>query len=86
MRVDDAMGLCSGTWRIRVDAGRGTVAQDDGEAEVALDISALARLWFGDVTASQLARAELIKGEASAVRRMSRLFATERGPSNLVPF
>lgn len=86
MRVDDAMGLCSGTWRIRVDAGRGTAARDDGEAEVALDISALARLWFGDVTASQLARAELIKGEASAVRRMSRLFATERGPSNLVPF
>ena len=51
-----------------------------------LGVDSLARLWFGDVTAVQLARSGLIHGSPDSVQKLSRLFATACGPVNLNDF
>lgn len=84
--VTDSMGYCEGTWRLAVTDGRGAAEPTDADAEVRLDVSSLARMWFGDRTASELALGGLVSGDPEAVARLSRLFQTVEPPVNLSTF
>ena len=86
VKVADPMGFCEGTWRITVREGRGEAVKTSLSPAVELGVDSLARLWFGDVTAAQLARSGIIHGSPGAVQEFSRLFATAFGPVNLNGF
>lgn len=84
IRVIDPMGFCDGAWRIRVVDGVGEAERTDDSPTVELTVDTLARLWHGDVTARELARAGIIRGEGVAT--LSALFATHTPPANFIHF
>lgn len=84
LRVVDPMGFCDGTWRIRAEEGVATAEPTTDFPTVELAVDTLARLWHGDVTARELARAGLVRGEGVAA--LSDLFATHTPPVNLIHF
>jgi len=86
VKVADSMGFCEGTWCITVREGRGEAAKTSLSPAVELGVDSLARLWFGDVTAAQLARSGIVHGSPGSVQELSRLFATAFGPVNLNDF
>jgi len=86
IKVVDSMGFCEGAWCITVREGRGEAARTSLSPAVELGVDSLARLWFGDVTAVQLARSGLIHGSPGSVQKLSRLFATAFRPANLNDF
>ena len=86
IKVVDSMGFCEGAWCITVREGRGEAARTSLSPAVELGVDSLARLWFGDVTAVQLARSGLIHGSPGSVQKLSRLFATAFRPVNLNDF
>lgn len=86
IKVADSMGFCEGTWCITVREGRGEAVRSPLSPAVELGVDSLARLWFGDVTAAQLARSGIVHGSPGSVQELSRLFATAFGPVNLNDF
>ncbi|MDO5066229.1 MAG: GNAT family N-acetyltransferase [Propionibacteriaceae bacterium] len=84
VRVVDPMGLCDGTWRIRAEGDVATATLSADSPAVELGVDTLARLWHGDVTARELARAGIIRGDGVAA--LSDLFATLDPPVNHVYF
>ena len=86
IKVADSMGFCEGTWCITVREGRGEAVRSSLSPAVELGVDSLARLWFGDVTAAQLARSGIVHGSPGSVQELSRLFATAFGPVNLNDF
>nr|WP_255622171.1 GNAT family N-acetyltransferase [Tessaracoccus sp. OS52] len=84
--LTDAMGYCSGSWRLSVHEGRGQAVETQADPEVRLDVESLARMWFGDRTAAELALGGLVHGERDPIARLSRLFATAEPPVNLSTF
>ena len=86
IKVADSMGFCEGTWCIAVREGQGEAVRTSLSPAVELGVDSLARLWFGDVTAVQLARSGLIHGSPGSVQKLSRLFATACRPVNLNDF
>ena len=86
IKVADSMGFCEGTWCITVREGQGEAVRTSLSPAVELGVDSLARLWFGDVTAVQLAHSGLIHGSPDSVQKLSRLFATACGPVNLNDF
>ncbi len=76
-------GFCAwndGTYRLRVDGGVGRVERVEGGAEVTMPVAALASMLSGFRSATHLARAGRAEGEAEALRRADRLFATAYRP------
>ncbi|MDO5677903.1 MAG: GNAT family N-acetyltransferase [Propionibacteriaceae bacterium] len=84
--ITDSMGYCEGTWRIRAEAGHGTAEPSEAEPEVRLPVDALAAMWHGDRTASELALSGLLDGAPAAIGRLSRLFQVDEPPMNLATF
>lgn len=72
--VDDA------TWEVVVEAGRAHVTPTTASAQLRLDRATLASLYLGCASASQLARAELVHGDATAIATADRLFASASAP------
>lgn len=76
-------GFCTwndGTYRLRVDGGVGRVERIEGGAEMTMPVAALASLLSGFRSATHLARAGRAEGDAEALRRADRLFATAYRP------
>lgn len=84
VRITDELGFCEGTWRIRAEGGVGTAEATTDSPTVELAVDTLARLWHGDVTARELARAGIVRGEGVAA--LSDLFATLTPPATLIYF
>lgn len=83
LRVEDALGFASGTWRLRVD-GDGSARVEGAataEADLAMDISALSSVYAGSVRVAALHGAGRITGAADAVEAMDRAFMAFPAPS-----
>ncbi|GAA4888853.1 GNAT family N-acetyltransferase [Tessaracoccus lubricantis] len=86
VEIADAMGYCSGVWRLQAHDGHGTAERSDDAPEAALSVDVLGTMWHGDRTAAELALSGLVRGERSAVMRLSRLFQVDERPINLASF
>ena len=69
-----------GTYRVSVEGGRATVKRVRTKPQLTLAVAALASLYSGFRTATQLSRAGRVEGSASALRTADRLFATAYRP------
>lgn len=83
LRVQDALGIADGTWRLQADAsGRASVADaQDAAADVELDISALSALYAGGVRAGSLHGAGRIVADRGVVEALDRAFAAYPAPT-----
>ncbi len=68
------------TWELVASDGRALCAPTSGPAELELGRSTLGALYLGGASASQLARAGLVRGEAAAIARADHLFASAIAP------
>ncbi len=68
------------TYELRVEAGRGHCAPTTKTADLTFALTTLGSLFLGTTTATQLARADLIRGEAAALLTADRLFASQVAP------
>lgn len=84
--VADPMGYCDGTWQLTVIDGRGKAEPTDEEPQICLGVETSASMWFGDRTATTLAFAGLVEGDAPSVAILSKMFATSQAPVNLSSF
>lgn len=69
-----------GTWELVVRDGRGQCAKTSRAAELQLGRAALGSLLLGGVSATELARAALVHGDAAAITMADRLFASVIAP------
>lgn len=83
VEVTDPMGYCSGTWRFTIEGGRGTATRTEDRADVRVGVDALAAMWLGDRSASELALAGRVHGEPDGIKALSRLFQTDEPPLNV---
>jgi predicted acetyltransferase len=65
---------------LRVDSGRATSSRVEKAPELRMNRSAVGAILLGNVAPSQLARAGLIQGDAAALARADRMFATATAP------
>lgn len=87
LEVDDPMGLADGCWRLVVADGAAEVeTADPSQAEVRLDVAALAETYLGATPLSVLARAGRVVGDPLAVERFGWMLAVAEPPRNLVGF
>lgn len=68
------------SWELAVVDGRGRCAPTTHTPELRLDRASLGALFLGGTSATQLARAELVRGEPSAIAAADRLFASAIAP------
>lgn len=68
------------TWSIEVRDAKGVCTRSDGPPDLVMARDALGALYLGGVTASRLARAERLTGNATAIARADRMFATAVTP------
>jgi predicted acetyltransferase len=68
------------TYELVVEDGRATCTQTTREAELELDRAALGSLYLGAFTATRLARAGFVRGDARAIATADRLFASAIAP------
>ena len=68
------------TWELTVAGGRGHGAVTAAAPDLWLDRPALAAIYLGGTTASQLARADVVRGDARALATADRLFASAVAP------
>lgn len=84
LRVEDELGFAAGDVVLRAREGSASVeraaAAPEGAPVVELDAAALASLWLGGFTASELAAAGRIRAEGDALALADRLFRTPRAP------
>lgn len=80
--ISDPLGYADGVWRIAARDGVGSAELTAATPEVRLGVDALARLWFGDRTAEELAVAGHIHGDDTALRQLSSLFRSGRPAFN----
>ncbi|WP_255405642.1 GNAT family N-acetyltransferase [Sinomonas sp. R1AF57] len=92
LRVDDALGLAAGRYRLAVVDGTATVealGTPDGEAQVSLDIADLSSVYVGGVSPVSLLQAGRIRtGESSpeAALVLAQMLAVERPAHCLTHF
>jgi len=78
---DDLAPRNDGTWRFETDGDQARVVPvEGGTAEVDLSINALASLITGFRSATRIARAGMLSGDAAAVRRADAIFAADYAP------
>jgi predicted acetyltransferase len=80
--TDGTLRLAIGvaTYELVVAGGRATCKPTTKSADVTLEPTTLASLYLGCASATQLARASLVRGEASALTRADHLFASALAP------
>ncbi|MDQ3335235.1 MAG: GNAT family N-acetyltransferase [Myxococcota bacterium] len=69
-----------GTFELVVEDGRATCAPTTRNAELDIDRGALGSLYLGGFTATRLARAGLVRGDARAIATAERLFTSPIAP------
>jgi predicted acetyltransferase len=69
-----------GTFELVVEDGRATCAPTPRDAELDIDRAALGSLYLGGFTATRLARAGLVRGDARAIATAERLFTSPIAP------
>lgn len=72
---DGLLGENQGRWALRVEDGRGRVERGGSAAAISLDVSAMAPLYSGYMSASQLRWLGRIEGTDEAVRMCDAVFA-----------
>lgn len=81
LRVDDALGLADGTWRVEVDAsGRANVSRSTDRPDATLGAAALGSLLLGGVSARTLAAAGSVAASTDTVDALDRAFAPSAEP------
>jgi len=68
------------TYELGVEGGRPWCAETQHAPDIEIDMQALATLYLGCTTATQLARAERIRGERNALLLADQIFATPLAP------
>lgn len=68
------------TWELVVEGGAGRCTTTDDSAQIAMDLPTLGSLYLGGTPASLLARAELVRGDATAIRVADCLFGSAVAP------
>ncbi len=68
------------TWELEVSGGKGRCTQTSGSAQLAMSRSTLGSLYLGGSSASALARAELVRGDAAAIATADCLFGSAIAP------
>jgi len=74
------IAIADATYELDVTDGRGTCARTTKPADLVCSAPTLATLYTGCARASELARAELVRGDARALALADRLFATPLAP------
>jgi predicted acetyltransferase len=67
-------------WELVVEAGHGRCSPTTRAAELVLAPTALGSLYLGGVSATQLARASLVRGDVTALALADRMFASSIAP------
>jgi predicted acetyltransferase len=78
--VDPLCDWNNGGFSLETAGGGTEVSRVRGDADISLPVAALAVLVAGHRSASQLARAGLVEGDAKALRVADALFATTYAP------
>ena len=87
LRITDELGLTAGTFHLDVRAGRAQVEEiAEAPAAVTLDVTTLARVYFGDRTLAECSQAGLVSGQPADIAEASRIFATALLPVSLAYF
>jgi len=74
------LGLDGACFELAVAGARGICTRTDRPAELELSPAALASAYLGGVSFTELAQAELVRGEAGAIARADRMFASPIAP------
>jgi predicted acetyltransferase len=74
------IGTGAATYELAVEAGRARCTASTKSPDLTLDMQALATLFLGCTNATQLARAERVRGDRSALILADQMFATELAP------
>jgi predicted acetyltransferase len=69
-----------GRYELACDGGQARCSETTEPADLTLSLQALASLFLGCAPATQLARAELVRGDRSAIERADRMFTTALAP------
>ncbi len=77
---DELLPWNDGVYRLETEGDAAKVSRTSGPADLSMRVGALATLVSGYRSATQLSRAGLLEGDAAALRRADRLFATEYRP------
>ena len=90
IQVDDPLGLCSGRWRLQVEAGIARCRATTDEPDLTLGVAALGCLWLGgDVAVPSIAalvRTGAARAASDDVARVSALFGCPAAPFSLTHF
>ena len=80
--ADGVLHIAAGdsTFELAVEAGRARCTPSKRAADLTCSMQTLATLFLGCTTATQLARAERVRGERAALVRADQMFATELAP------
>jgi predicted acetyltransferase len=68
------------TYELAIDAGRASCTVTQRPADLSLEPTTLASLYLGCASATQLSRADLVRGDAAALVLADRLFASPLAP------
>ncbi len=74
------LGIADSTYELTVEAGRPRCGKTSAAADVQCDARTLATLFLGCTSATQLARADLVRGERAALGLADQMFATALAP------
>jgi predicted acetyltransferase len=74
------LAIGTATYELVVEGGRSSCKATTRSADLSLEPTTLASLYLGCASASQLARADRVRGEASALTLADRLFASPLAP------
>ncbi|MGC4109269.1 MAG: GNAT family N-acetyltransferase [Nocardioides sp.] len=78
---DDSAPWNAGRWRIRVEDGAADVTATDGDADLALPVTALGAAYLGGTNLAELARAGVVdERRPGSARDLWRAFRTDLGP------
>lgn len=74
------IGIGATTYELAIERGHARCMPSTKPADLECDMQALATLYLGCVTATQLSRAERVRGDRRALQLADRVFATELAP------
>lgn len=77
---DELLPWNDGVYRLETEGDTSKVTRTSGPADLSMRVAALATLVSGYRSATHLQRAGLVEGDAEALRRADRLFATDYRP------
>ncbi len=74
------IGIGAATYELAIERGQARCAPTTKPADLECDMQTLATLYLGCVTATQLARAERVRGERKVLQLADRVFASDLAP------